>query len=135
VIDRRYEIATFAAAKALRSSYCSLAHGKILADKFMPAEEVASLVTEPASDPVDRAVMEFARKVAVAADQVTQGDVDQLRELGLSDTDVLDVCLAAAARCFFSKTLDATGTTADPEYKDLLPPELVEVLTVGRPID
>jgi uncharacterized peroxidase-related enzyme len=132
---RRYEIATFAAAKALRSSYCSLAHGKILADKFMPAEEVASLVTEPASDPVDRAVMEFARKVAVAADQVTQGDVDQLRELGLSDTDVLDVCLAAAARCFFSKTLDATGTTADPEYKDLLPPELVEVLTVGRPID
>jgi uncharacterized peroxidase-related enzyme len=131
---RRYELATLAAATALRSSYCSLAHGKVLADKYLPAEEVASLVTEPANNPVDRAVMELARKVALAADQVTQDDVDQLRELGLSDADVLDICLAAAARCFFSKTLDATGTTADPEYKDLLPPELLEVLTVGRPI-
>jgi alkylhydroperoxidase family enzyme len=131
---RRYELATLAAATALRSSYCSLAHGKILADKFIPAEEVATLVTEPASDPVDRAVMEFARKVALAADQVTQEDVDQLRELGLSDTDVLDVCLAAAARCFFSKTLDATGTTPDSAY-NTLQPNLRTALTVGRPID
>src|SRR5262249_62263387 len=31
---RRYELATLAAARRLRSSYCSLAHGKILAAQF-----------------------------------------------------------------------------------------------------
>jgi uncharacterized peroxidase-related enzyme len=132
---RRYELATLAAATALRSSYCSLAHGQVLADKFLSADEVAALVDSPAPDPVDRAVMAFARKVALAADTVTQADVDTLRSLGLCDDDVLDITLAAAARAFFSKTLDATGTTPDPAFKTQLPPALAQKLSVGRPID
>ena len=43
------------------------------------------------------------------------------------------VVLAAAARCFFSKTLDALGVRPDAHYR-LLEPELLEVLVVGRPI-
>ncbi|MEV6410777.1 carboxymuconolactone decarboxylase family protein [Kribbella sp. NPDC051718] len=132
---RRYELATLAAATALRSSYCSLAHGHVLADKFFSPDEVAALVDSPAPDPVDRAVMAFARKVALAADTVAQSDIDDLRELGLSDDDILDVSLAAAARAFFSKTLDATGTTPDPAFKTQLPTSLAEKLTVGRSID
>ena len=31
---RRYELATLAAARRLRSSYCSLAHGKVLLEQF-----------------------------------------------------------------------------------------------------
>jgi alkylhydroperoxidase family enzyme len=131
---RRYELATLAAATALKSSYCSLAHGQVLAEKFHSPDEVAALVGTSPADPVDRAVMEFARKVALAADTITQADVDILRNLGLSDADVLDVSLAAAARCFFSKTLDATGTTPDPAYNNL-PENLRTALTVGRPID
>jgi uncharacterized peroxidase-related enzyme len=132
---RRYELVTLAAATALKSSYCSLAHGQVLAEKFLSDEEVASLVDEPPADPVDRAVMAFARKVAMAAHSITASDVDDLRALGLSDDDILDVALAAAARCFFSKTLDATGTTPDSAYRSLLPTALADALTVGRPID
>lgn len=131
---RRYELATLAAAAALRSSYCSLAHGQVLADKFFAPDEVAALVSAPPADPVDRAVMAFARQVALAADSVTQSDIDELRALGLSDEDILDVALAAAARCFFSKTLDATGTTPDAAYY-ALPAHLREALTVGRAVD
>ncbi|TWD79842.1 putative peroxidase-related enzyme [Kribbella amoyensis] len=131
---RRYELATLAAAAALRSSYCSLAHGKVLAEKFYSPDEVAALVSTPPADPVDRAVMAFARKVALAADRVTQADVDELRGVGLSDDDVLDVALAAAARCFFSKTLDATGTAPDAAFHSL-PTQLREALTVGRAVD
>jgi uncharacterized peroxidase-related enzyme len=131
---RRYELATVAAATALKSSYCSLAHGGVLAENFFTDAEVAALVDKPASDPVDEAVMTFARKVALAADTVTAADVDHLRALGLSDEDVLDVTLAAAARAFFSKTLDATGTLPDAIYHNLSP-QLKEALTVGRPID
>ncbi|HWD78604.1 MAG TPA: carboxymuconolactone decarboxylase family protein [Kribbella sp.] len=130
---RRYELATLAAATALKSSYCSLAHGQVLADKFYTSEEVAALVDEPPNDPVDRAVMAFARKVALAADTVTQADVDDLKAAGLTDTDVLDVALAAAARAFFSKTLDATGTQPDSIFNSL-PDAMRTALTVGRPI-
>jgi hypothetical protein len=41
--------------------------------------------------------------------------------------------LAAAARCFFSKTLDALDIRADASYREL-DPALLEVLVVGRPI-
>ncbi|TCC53654.1 peroxidase [Kribbella capetownensis] len=130
---RRYELATLAAATALKSSYCSLAHGQVLADKFYTSEEVAALVDEPPADPVDRAVMAFARKVALSADTITQADVDELKAVGLTDTDVLDVVLAAAARCFFSKTLAATGTPPDAAF-DTLPDILRKALSVGGPI-
>jgi hypothetical protein len=45
----------------------------------------------------------------------------------------MDVILAAAARCFFSKALDALGTRPDPDYLDL-EPALRQALVVGRPI-
>jgi hypothetical protein len=76
------------------------------------------------------------REHAVAGDatSVTQHDVDRLRDLGLGDDEIMDVALAAAVRCFFSKTLDGLGVQADASYADL-EPELRETLTVGRPID
>ena len=79
------------------------------------------------------AVMDLAAKVARDATSVTQADVDRLRDLGLSDADVLDVVLAATARCFFSKTLDALDAPADARY-NALQPALREAVTVGRPI-
>jgi hypothetical protein len=64
---------------------------------------------------------------------VTQADIDGLRALGLTDADILDVVLAAAVRCFFSKVLDGLGIEADAKYK-ALDAELRGLLTVGRPI-
>jgi alkylhydroperoxidase family enzyme len=133
---RLYELATVAAATEIRSSYCSLVHGRILADSYLPAEQVAALAGNGAADGLDAAdaaVVRLARKVASAADQVTQQDVDELRGLGFSDTGVLNVILAAAARCFFSKVLDATGTLPDPVLREI-PDQLRSALTVGREI-
>jgi uncharacterized peroxidase-related enzyme len=133
---RRYELATVGAARRLRSSYCTLAHGSVLLDKFLSPEALRALVEDQDAaelDAVDAAVVDLADKVARDATSVTQDDVDRLRSLGLSDTEILDVVLAAAARCFFSKALDGLGVEADAKYSQL-DPELLEVLTVGRPI-
>jgi hypothetical protein len=46
---------------------------------------------------------------------------------------VFNIILAAAARCFFSKVLDATGTLADPVLHDM-PDQLRAALAVGREI-
>ena len=133
---RLYELATVAAARRLRSTYCALAHGTVLANEFLGAETVRAVVTDPDAaglDPADAAVVDFAGKVVADAASITQDDVDRLRDAGLSDRDVLDVAVAAAARCFFSKTLDAVGVQADASFARV-EPALREALTVGRPI-
>jgi uncharacterized peroxidase-related enzyme len=133
---RRYELATLAAARRLRSSYCALAHGKVLADRFHDATDVAAFASDHRTaglNEVDVAVMDFAEKVADDATAVTRADIDRLRQVGLSDVDAVDIALTAAARCFFSKTLDALGVEPDSAYRDL-DPALRDALTVGRPI-
>lgn len=133
---RLYEPATVAAATAIRSSYCSLVHGHILAASYYPAEKVASIAAGEVSDALDAAdaaVVRFARKVALEAEKITQEDVDGLRDLGFSDTEVFNVVVAAAARCFFSKVLDATGTLPDAAPHGM-PDQLRAALTVGRKI-
>jgi uncharacterized peroxidase-related enzyme len=133
---RRYELATLAAARRLRSSYCALAHGSVLANEFLEPEAVRAVVSDHRSaglDPVDVAIMDLADKVANDATSVTEADLDRLRSLGLDDGEIMDVVLAAAARCFFSKTLDALGIEPDPKYATL-DARLREALTVGRPI-
>lgn len=133
---RRYELATVAAARRLRSSYCMLAHGTVLIEQFMEPDELRSLATDHRSaglGEVDVAIMDLAEKVVDDATSVTQADIDRLKQLGLSDAEVFDVILAAAARCFFSKVLDAVGAQPDREYAEL-EPALRDALVVGRPI-
>jgi alkylhydroperoxidase family enzyme len=131
---RRYELVTLAAARHLRSSYCCLAHGRILRDRF--AEPVVELMADHSAaglDEVDVAVMDFVELVVEDAAAIEDSDRQRLRDVGLSDGDIMDVILAATARCFFSKTLDALGVRADSSFMQL-EPELRDALVVGRPI-
>jgi hypothetical protein len=77
--------------------------------------------------------MELAEKVVDDASAIGDGDLQRLRDLGLTDAEIMDVVLAAAARCFFSKALDGVGAQPDASYAEL-PEELRAVLVVGRPI-
>jgi alkylhydroperoxidase family enzyme len=131
---RRYELATLAAARQLRSSYCCLAHGTILQERFSePVLEIALDHHAAGLDEVDVAVMDLAERVVRDAASIDDADLQRLRDLGLSETEIMDVILAAAARCFFSKTLDALAVLPDASYHDL-DSELRDALVVGRPI-
>lgn len=131
---RRYELATLAAARRLRSSYCCLAHGRVLAERFgEPVTRIAADHRAAGLDEIDVAVMDLAELVVDDATSVSDADRQRLRDLGLSQEEIMDVILAASARCFFSKTLDALGVRPDPEYRDL-EPSLRQALVVGRPI-
>jgi uncharacterized peroxidase-related enzyme len=135
--ERRYELVTLAAAGSLRSSYCALAHGQVLLERHVTEAELLTLALNPDSAPLtpaESAAMRYARKIVQDATSVSAADVAELRELGLSDAEIFDIAAAAAARCFFSKTLDALGVQPDAEYTALAP-ELREALVTGRPID
>jgi len=133
--DRRFELATFAAAHELRNTPCSQAHGKQLA-RFIGTEEVCRLATSGGSGALteaELAVAAFARKVARDAAAVTADDVRELRAHGLTDADIFDVVAAAAGRAFFTKMLDGLGVLADSAVMSM-DETLRETLTVGRPV-
>ena len=133
---RRFEIATIAAARALRSTYCTAAHSAFLRDVCSDEEGMRAIAEQPDGAGLaaaDRAVFEFATKVARDAASVEQGDVDALRETGLTDADVADIVFAVAARSFFTRVLDGLGAQLDQETAGTFPADVLQSMLVGRP--
>jgi uncharacterized peroxidase-related enzyme len=132
---RRYELVTFASAMELECTYCMLAHGSLLRKNFFTAEELINIVKDFRNAGLtteEVAVMEFAMKITRKASQVDETDISELRNFGLTDTEILNVVLASTARNFFSKTLDTLAIPPDEAFQNL-EPELIEALTIGRP--
>ena len=133
---RRYELITLAAAAHLRSTYCMLAHGTILLRSNLVTpdglEAIARDYRQAGLSPAEGAMMAFAEKVTLNAHAITAEDVATLRRREFSDTEIFDIAVTAAARCFFSKTLDAVGAVPDDTFRNL-DERLRDALTVGRP--
>jgi uncharacterized peroxidase-related enzyme len=131
---RRYELATLAAARALKSSYCGLAHGKVLRDRFFDAQTVAAIASDHGSSGLSApevAVVNFAGKVAADASSVTEADIAGLRMHGFDDTEIFHLILAVGARCFFSTVLSAAGAQPDRHYIESLDADLRQALIFG----
>jgi len=133
---RRYELVTLAAARALKSSYCMLAHGTILRDQFYSEKHLAAIAQDYADsdlEPADVAMMAFAERVVFNASDIREAEVQELRTHGFTDDQIFGVAAAAAARCFLSKLVDALGAQPDSDY-ERLERDLKRVLTPGRTI-
>ncbi|MGN6612117.1 MAG: carboxymuconolactone decarboxylase family protein [Angustibacter sp.] len=137
-MDRRlFEIATIAAARARRSTYCTAAHSKFLRDVCDDEATMRAICDDPDGstlEPRDRAAYELAAAVAGDASSVTQPQVDRALASGLSERDVADVVFAAAARCFFTAVLDGLGAQLDPQTAATFSPDVLRSMVVGRPV-
>jgi uncharacterized peroxidase-related enzyme len=134
--DRRFELVTFAAAQALGSSYCSLAHGKILREQFLSGADMTSLASgdyAPFTE-AESAMMDLARKVVVDSSSVGDDDIDRLRRAGLGENEIFDVVAVASARCFFAKLVDSLGAQPDHPF-GAIQDGLRDLLVVGRDVD
>lgn len=132
---RRFELVTFAAANALRSTLCSLAHGKVLTE-FFSTEDVQAMARGEAPQSLSAAeftMMAFARKVARDASAVSRSDVEHLKEQGFTDAEIFDIAATAAARAFWTKVLDALGVEADAPFRTM-DRDFTAAMTVGRPL-
>lgn len=133
---RRFELVTFAAANVLRSTLCSIAHGKVLTE-FVPADDVRAIARGETPDsltPAEAAMIAFARKVAGDATSVTFDDIRRLKQHGFDDGEIFDIAATAGARAFWTKVLDALGVESDAAMRST-EPGFRDALTVGRPID
>ena len=133
---RRFELLTFVAAHALRSTLCSLAHGQALT-KFLPMEDVMAIArgeAPPSLSVAEAAMLVFARKVARDASSVTSGDVEQLKQHGFTDAEIFDISAAVAARAFWTKVIESLGVEAEAPFR-ALDGRFRQALTAGRPIE
>ena len=132
---RRFELITFAASHTLRSTLCSLAHGKALT-AFFSKEDIQSMArgASPKSlTDAEAAMMAFSRKVARGAYLVTSADVDELKKHGFTDGEVFDIAAAVGARAFWTNVIESLGVEPEPPLLEL-ENELRKTLTVGRAI-
>jgi uncharacterized peroxidase-related enzyme len=125
---RRYELVTLAAAGAIGSAACRLAHGQKSLRYLDPdeLERVARDFRSAGLPPAEVAMMEFAERLSRDSAAMTEQDAATLREHGFTDREIVDIALAAAARNFYSRSLHALGVAVDvprgirPELKDAL---------------
>lgn len=132
---RRFELITFAASHTLRSTLCSLAHGKALT-AFFSKEDIQSMArgASPKSlTDAEAAMMAFSRKVARGAYLVTSADVDELKKHGFTDGEVFDIAAAVGARAFWTNVIESLGVEPEPPFLEL-ENEFRKTLTVGRAI-
>lgn len=109
-----------------------LAHGAVLRKNFFSADELEAIVRDFHSaglPPKEVEMMDYAQKVTRDANGVTPQDIQHLREAGFSDVDILDITLAAAARNFYGRVLDALGAEPDEAYQIKLEEGLYKALT------
>jgi uncharacterized peroxidase-related enzyme len=132
---RRFELATFAAAVTLRSTLCTLAHGKTLLEFFSTEDVIAMARGEmpPSLSAAEAALMRFACAVAHDASAVTADDVAELKRHGFSDAEVFDIAVTAAGRAFFTKVIESLGVATDAPLRTMNA-SLREALAVGRPV-
>ncbi len=98
------------------------------------AEQLIAIITDYQNaglDPQDVAVMALAEKVILDQHGVTQQDINGLLAFGLTDEEVLDIVLTAAARSFYTKVLDSLGVEPDDVYLELEPELQAAIMNVG----
>ena len=114
---RTYELSTLAAARAIGSPHCLLAHARkslragVLDEDQL--ERFARTGTSDGLDESDAAVVAFAEKLSVAPGSMTDADTLRLRDAGFTDRQIVDITLAAAARNYFSRALLALAVPID----------------------
>lgn len=76
-------------------------------------------------------MLAYAEQISRDASQITEADIQRLRDVGFTDVNIADIALAASFRSFMSRYFDAVGATVEPEFLDRDPTVRAE-MAVGR---
>jgi hypothetical protein len=76
----------------------------------------------------------WARPVTRDPNGTSATDVQELRDAGFSDADILAMTVYVALRVALSTVNDALGVRPDAEYQTLAPAPVRDAVTFGRPL-
>ena len=121
---RRFELVTLAAAEAIGSQSCLLAHSR-KSLTVMDAEQIARVLhdyRDAGLTSAEVAMMDYATKLSIDSSSMTDADSQRLRDAGFSDREIVDITLAAGIRNYYSRALHALAVEVD------VPPGLDEAI-------
>ena len=131
---RQRGILVTSCASTLGDAYCSLAWGQKLAGDA--GAEVAGDVLRGDDDRLDqaeRALAGWARRVTGEPNAIEAGDLDELRQAGYDDAQILAITVYVALRIAFSTVNDALGARPDRALAQSVPAVVRDAVTYGRP--
>jgi uncharacterized peroxidase-related enzyme len=105
-----------------RCTYCIVAHGQALRRALgdeAPADYIATNWRHAGLDARRTAICEYAEKLTARPHEMTEGDLQRLRAVGLSDHEVWDVAEIASMYNFTNRMALALGQQPNPEYHSL----------------
>ncbi len=85
---------------------------RLLNDDDLAADIEADWATANIS-PERRAMLELAAKLTLVPGEVTESDVDQLRKVGFSDRDILDIVEVTAYYAYANRIADGLGVALE----------------------
>jgi uncharacterized peroxidase-related enzyme len=102
-----------------RCPYCVIAHGAILrirAKNPRIADQLATNYKTAEITDRERAILDFAVKVAAAAADLTEHDRQAARAAGLTDDDLWDIAAITAFFAMSNRLASATGMRPNEEF-------------------
>jgi len=113
------EMIVVATSGANRCQYCVVAHGAILrirAKDPRVADQVAINYRKADISPRQRAMLEFALKVALESHAVEDADLEALKAQGFSEDDVWDIAAIAAFFALSNRMANVTSMRPNDEF-------------------
>jgi uncharacterized peroxidase-related enzyme len=113
------EMIVVATSGANRCQYCVVAHGAILrvrARNPRVADQVAINHHKAEITPRQKAMLDFAMKVATESHAITEADFAALREAGFSDEDIWDIGAVAAFFALSNRMANLIGMRPNEEF-------------------
>lgn len=105
-----------------RCWYCLVAHGaavRALSGKPELGEALAFNYRVAGIEPRQRAMLDFAIKMARASYEIVEADREKLRQAGFSDADIWDIAAVASFYAMSNRMASATAMQPNPEYHAL----------------
>ena len=106
---------TLAAARGTGSRHCRLAHGVKSLSVFdeEQLDRIARDYTDAGLTDAEVAMMRFAEHVARDASSMTDADAWACAKAGSSNPEIVDITIAAAARVYLGRMLQALAVEVD----------------------
>jgi uncharacterized peroxidase-related enzyme len=113
------EMIVVATSSANQCQYCVIAHGAILrirAKNPLIADQIAANYRKADITPRQRAMLDFAMKVAIEAHKVSEADFAALGGHGFGKDDIWDIAAIAAFFALSNRMANVTGMRPNDEF-------------------
>mgnify|MGYP001297575706 FL=1 len=99
--------------------YCVVAHGAILRIREKNpqlADQIATNYRKADITPRQKAMLDFALKVSKSSHEISNADIDDMRELGFSNDDIWDIGAISALFALSNRMANLTSMRPNDEF-------------------